>query len=59
VNASPLILLAKAGPLDLLRLGGVDVVVPDAVVTEIGVKGRLDPTVEASQQAAGGGVRWA
>jgi hypothetical protein len=31
VNASPLILLCKAGLLDLLRLGGVDVVTPDGV----------------------------
>jgi hypothetical protein len=34
VNASPLILLAKAGQLDLLRLGGVDVFTPDTVDDE-------------------------
>ena len=32
VNASPLILLSKTGQLDLLRIGGVDVVTPDAVI---------------------------
>lgn len=50
MDASPLILLTKAGQLDLLRLGGMDVVVPDVVVGEIGVRGPGDPTVQAIQQ---------
>jgi predicted nucleic acid-binding protein len=51
VNASPLILLTKAGHLDLLRLGVAEVVVPDAVIVEIGRKGPHDPTVQAIGQA--------
>ncbi|MBV8677591.1 MAG: DUF3368 domain-containing protein [Planctomycetaceae bacterium] len=51
MNASPLILLTKAGHLDLLRLGGAEVVVPDAVIAEIGRKGPYDPTVQAIGQA--------
>lgn len=43
VNASPLILLAKVGRLDLLRAGVPEVVVPDAVVREVGVRGPTDP----------------
>ncbi|HEX8200769.1 MAG TPA: DUF3368 domain-containing protein [Isosphaeraceae bacterium] len=50
-DASPLILMAKVGRLDLLRLGGVDVAVPDVVVREIGVRGPGDLTVRAIQQA--------
>ncbi len=53
VNASPLILLSKTGELDLLRLGGVDVVTPDAVLLEIGAKGGNDPTALAIRQ-----TRW-
>ena len=52
VNASPLILLSKSGQLDLLRLGGVDVVTPDAVITEIGAKGGNDPTALAIRQTS-------
>ena len=44
MDASPLILLTKAGHLDLLRLGGADVAVPDVVAAEIGVRGPGDPT---------------
>jgi predicted nucleic acid-binding protein len=51
VNASPLILLTKTGQLDLLKLGGAEVIVPDAVVTEIGRKGLHDITVQAIGQA--------
>ncbi len=35
VDASPLILLGKIGRLDLLRVGGPEVVVPEAVLTEV------------------------
>jgi predicted nucleic acid-binding protein len=52
VNASPLILLAKAGQLDLLRLGGVDVVTPDTVIAAIGAKGSNDPTAVAIEQSS-------
>jgi predicted nucleic acid-binding protein len=52
VNASPLILLSKAGRLELLRVGAGEVVVPDAVHDEIGAKGPDDPTVQAVAAAA-------
>ena len=39
MNASPLILLTKAGHLYLLRLGRAEVIVPDTVIAEIGRKG--------------------
>jgi predicted nucleic acid-binding protein len=52
VNASPLILLSKTGQLDLLRLGGVHVVTPDAVIMEIGAKGGNDPTALAIRQTS-------
>ena len=52
VNASPLILLSKVGRLDLLRLGGADVVTPDTVIAEIGVKGSKDPTAVAIGQTS-------
>jgi predicted nucleic acid-binding protein len=51
VNASPLILLSKAGQLELLRLGEVDVVVPEAVVAEVGAKGFDDPVARAIREA--------
>ena len=51
MDASPLILLTKAGHLDLLRAGGMDVVVPDVVVAEVGAKGAHDPTARAIEQA--------
>ena len=51
MDASPLILLTKAGHLDLLRAGGMVVVVPDVVVAEVGAKGAHDPTARAIEQA--------
>jgi predicted nucleic acid-binding protein len=39
VDASPLILLGKIGRLDLLRVGGPEVVVPGAVLEEVGGHG--------------------
>lgn len=47
VNASPLILLSKAGRLDLLRTGAGEVVIPEPVLQEIDVKGDSDLTVQA------------
>jgi predicted nucleic acid-binding protein len=47
VNASPLILLAKAGRLELLRALGRDLIVPDAVREELKAKGSDDPVVES------------
>lgn len=42
VDSSPLILLAKIGQLDLLRSGVPEVLVPDAVLAEVGVPGPAD-----------------
>ena len=39
VDASPLILLGKIGRLDLLRVGGPEVVAPGAVLDEVGDHG--------------------
>ena len=52
VNASPLILLAKAGHLDLLRVGGFGVRVPDAVIAEIEAQGVEDPAAVAVRSTA-------
>lgn len=49
VNASPLIHLAKAGLLELLRTVGEQVVVPHAVADEILAKGKDDITVRCLQ----------
>ena len=46
VNTSPLILLTRTGRLDFLRLGGVEVVVPDTVVGEIEAGAAHDSTIE-------------
>lgn len=51
VNSSPLIFLSKAGHLDLLRLAGDLVVVPDSVILEINRRGDQDITVQALKQA--------
>ncbi len=45
VNASPLIFLTQAGLLDVLREPGLDVIVPDVVIAEIGARGPSDPYV--------------
>jgi predicted nucleic acid-binding protein len=50
VNASPLILLSKIDQLELLRLGGAEIVTTDAVIAEIGLKGGNDPTALAILQ---------
>ncbi len=52
VNASPLILLAKAGHLELLRTLGRDLIVPDAVAEELKAKGPDDPVVQSVENAA-------
>jgi predicted nucleic acid-binding protein len=51
VNASPIILLARVGQLDLLRRLGPAVVIPEAAVLEIQRKGPTDPAVQALAQA--------
>lgn len=51
VNASPIILLAKVGLLDLLRQLGPAVVIPGAAVLEIQRRGSADPGVQALAQA--------
>lgn len=50
INASPLILLTKAGLLDLLQLLSTEVLVPAAVVTEIEQYGEMDVTARALAQ---------
>jgi predicted nucleic acid-binding protein len=50
VNTSPLILLTKAGRLDLLRLGGVEVLVRDTVGGEIEAGAGYDATIDAIRQ---------
>jgi predicted nucleic acid-binding protein len=46
VNASPLILLAKGGQLDLLRAGVPEIIVPDAVLQEVSARGAADPVYQ-------------
>jgi predicted nucleic acid-binding protein len=52
INASPVIVLAKTGFLDLLRILGDPVLVPTAVVDEIQQAGQNDPAVKALGQAS-------
>lgn len=52
VNASPLIFLARAGLLDLLRLAGDEIVVPEAVADEIRRRGNTDITAQALTHTA-------
>jgi predicted nucleic acid-binding protein len=52
VNASPLILLAKVGQLDLLRAGVPEIIVPDAVLREVGARGPADPVFLEIQRAS-------
>jgi predicted nucleic acid-binding protein len=47
VNASPLIYLTEAGRLELLRLAGDEIVVPEAVAEEVRRWGADDPVVRA------------
>jgi predicted nucleic acid-binding protein len=51
VNASPIILLAKVGLVDLLQQLGPAVVIPQAAVLEIQRRGLTDPAVQALAQA--------
>ena len=50
VNASPIIFLARAGHLDLLRQLGPSVVIPEAAVLEVQRRGPADPAVQALAQ---------
>ena len=52
-HVSLLILLAKAGQLELLQLGGVDVNVPETVVAEIEAGTGYDSTADGIRQWAG------
>jgi predicted nucleic acid-binding protein len=53
VNTSPLILLTKAGQLDLLQIGGLEVVIPETVVAEIEAGAAYDSMAQVISQ-----LRW-
>ena len=53
VNASPLVFLAREDLLEMLRQGGFDVVVPEAVAEEIRAHGPADPTGLTIHRASG------
>ena len=46
VNASPLIFLSRAGLIDLLQLVSSEVIVPEAVASEIDIRGKGDPRLQ-------------
>lgn len=46
VNTSPLVFLARAGLMEMLREGAADVAVPSAVLQELEAHGRDDPAVK-------------
>jgi hypothetical protein len=52
VDASPLILLTKAGWLNLLRAGVSEILVPDAVLSEVGARGPTDPVLQQIKSTA-------
>jgi predicted nucleic acid-binding protein len=52
VNASPLILLANSGQLDLLRAGVAEIIVLDAVLREVSARGPGDPVLLEVERAA-------
>lgn len=52
INASPLILFAKAGCLELLRVLGRELLVPAAVIEELERKGPGDPVAQSVKNAA-------
>ncbi len=51
-NASPLILLARAGLLEFLQLAGPEIAVPSAVADEVRREGPNDPAVRALESTA-------
>ncbi len=52
VNTSPLIFLAKAGMIHFLQQAAPQILIPTAVATEIGRRGRGDITVQALASAS-------